>query len=971
MPEDRYWQSYQPTAGIQPPRSWNTSDAPQLSLSGQWRFRYGDRADLPTDFIDADFDDASWEFLQVPSSWQLHGYGTPAYTNIRYPFPLDPPLVPSANPTGDYRVRFEIPPAWQGDRLLLRFDGVDSCARVWLNGNLLGTVSGSRLVSEFDITEFADRGRTNLLAVRVHQWSSGSYLEDQDMWWLSGIFRDVTLLSRPAGGINDYFLHADYDPATGSGELRVDADADADADADVAIRVPELGLDLAAGETVRIDSVQPWSAEQPRLYDGELVSRSETVPLRIGFRRIQISDGVLQVNGRRVLFRGVNRHEFDPDRGRSITAEVMRRDVELMKQHNINSVRTSHYPPHPYFLQLCDEYGLYVVDECDLETHGFYPHNAPPPGPEGWPLVADNPAEADEWRDELLRRMQAMVERDKNHPSIVMWSLGNESGTGKNLGVMADWTRHRDPSRPLHYERDWSCQYVDVYSRMYSSHAEVDEIGRRAEPPLADPALDRRRRDMPFILCEYAHAMGNGPGGLTEYQDVFEKYPRCQGGFVWEWIDHGLRMRGEHGEFFGYGGDFDEPLHDGNFVADGLLFPDRTPSPGMLEFKKVIAPVRITVADGLIVIENLHEVSDLSHLSFEWTYAVEGTDQASGTLTVPEVPAGESVSIPVPALPDSADESWFTVRAVLATAQRWARAGHEIAWTQAAVGTRPTPALPRADRRPSAAGRGIELGAGRFDAVTGQLIRLGDLELEGPQLNVWRAPIDDERAFAAAPLEVAWRELGLHRMQHRVDAVELGEELVVRTRVAPAATRLGLQVTYHWQADGDRLHLRTDVVPEGDWSLPLPRLGLRLSAPASLDIVEWFGLGPGEAYPDSRRAVRVGRFSATVAELQTPYVFPQENGNRAEVRWLVVSDDHGRTLRIEGDPLIDVTVRRWTSEALDAARHPSDLVASDRLWINVDHAQNGLGSASCGPGVLPQYQLLAKQTAFSVWLAAQ
>jgi beta-galactosidase len=960
--ETPYWESYQPSSGVLAPRSWSRSDAPQLSLSGDWKFRLSPHAAAGTEFSAPAFDDSAWPALPVPSHWQLHGYGAPAYTNIRYPFPVDPPHVPTDNPTGDYRVGFDVPAGWQGNRVLLRFDGVDSCARVWVNGHQVGTTSGSRLVAEFDITAVVEWAATNVLAVRVHQWSSGSYLEDQDMWWLSGIFREVTLLCRPRNGIEDYFAHADYDPTLGTGSLRVDCEAPA------RVVIPELGIDCPAGQTVRLDAVQPWSAEQPRLYRGVLEADGERVALSIGFRRVEIVDAVLRVNGRRVLFRGVNRHEFDPDTGRAVGEDVMLADVLLMKRHNVNAVRTSHYPPHPRFLELCDEYGLYVVDECDLETHGFFPVGVAP-SQDGWPPEQDNPADEPHWREELVWRMRRMVERDKNHPSVVIWSLGNESGSGRNLAAMADWARERDPSRPLHYERDWSAKDVDIYSRMYSSHAEVEEIGNGREPALDDPVLDARRRAMPFILCEYAHAMGNGPGGLTEYQELFEKYPRCQGGFVWEWIDHGIRVKTDRGEYFAYGGDFGEPLHDGNFVADGLLFPDRTPSPGLLEFKKVVEPVRIVGDDGALRIDNLFEVRDLAHLEFRWSYEVEGTVAATGTLVVPQVAAGSSTVVPLPALQPATGESWLTVRAVLARDEPWSEAGHEVGWGQVKV----TDAVPRPPARVSAPVSRpdrIALGPGLFDPFDGRLVRLGELDLDGPRLDVWRAPIDNDRWFSREPNELRWRELGLDRMQHRVDAIEVGEELVVRTRVAPAASRLGLLATYRWAALGDRLRLTVETEPEGKWDLPLPRLGVRLAAPGGLTRVQWFGLGPGEAYADSRRAARVGRFSATVDEFQTPYVYPQENGNRAEIRWMTFSDGAGHGLRIEGAPTVDVCARPWTSEAIARASHPLDLIAEDRLYVNVDHAQNGLGSASCGPGVLPTYQLPAGRTEFCVLFSA-
>jgi beta-galactosidase len=952
----RYWENVQPARGVDPARSWLRSDAPRLSLSGVWSFRLSARADADTDFVTEGYAETGWSPIAVPSHWQLAGHGHPAYTNVRYPFPVDPPWVPDDNPTGDYRRTFRVPDDWTGERLVLRFEGVDSCARVWLNETELGVTSGSRLPSEFDVTSVVRRDGENLVAVRVHQWSSGSYLEDQDMWWLSGIFREVTLLCRPAGGIDDLFVHADYDDRTGRGTLRVETSVPAQ------VNVHELDLTFGTNELVDAGPVQPWSAEVPRLYNATVASGGETVSVRIGFRRIAITDGVFTINGRRVLFNGVNRHEFDTDVGRAVNNDVMLADVLLMKQHNINAVRTSHYPPHPYFLQLCDEYGLYVIDECDLETHGFVP--------KGDMRVANNPAEDPQWAGELVGRMRRMVERDKNHPSIVMWSLGNESGSGQNLGAMADWARERDPSRPLHYERDWTARDVDVYSRMYTTHAEVELIGKHEEEPLDDPALGARRRRMPFILCEYAHAMGNGPGGLAEYQRLFEAYPRCQGGFVWEWIDHGLRTRSADGvEFLAYGGDFGEPVHDGNFVADGLLFPDRTPSPGLLEYKKVIEPVRMLASGSReLRVENRYEVRDLSHLRFSWVLEEEGQQVLAGLLDLPATPPGEASVVAPPKVPPTTKETWLTVRAVLAVAEPWAPAGHEVAWAQFQVHA-PVRTTPRSsDVTGETTATGVRLGAGIF-TLDGQLTRLGDLEISTPRLDVWRAPIDNDRAFSRDPQEILWRQIGLDRLQHRIDGVDVGtDEIVVTTRVAPAAATIGLGATYRWSAIDGGLLLQVDVAPEGDWPCPLPRLGVRLSLSGELGRVEWFGQGPGEAYSDSALAARVGRFEKSIDEWQTPYVFPQENGQRAGVRWANITGDRSTGLRIEGQPKVGLTVRRWTTEDLDVARHTSDLARRDRVWVNIDAAQNGLGTASCGPGVLPQYRLTAQPVSFAVAL---
>ncbi|MCM2425208.1 glycoside hydrolase family 2 TIM barrel-domain containing protein [Streptomyces sp. RKAG337] len=987
-----YYEDPSPGSGALPPRAWwSTSDARYVSLNGAWRFRLSETADAHgDDFARPEFDATRWDLLPVPAHWPLQGHGSPAYTNVVYPFPVDPPRVPTENPTGDHRRSFDLPDDWPGGAALLRFDGVESCARVWLNGTELGTFKGSRLPVEFEVGELL-RPRGNVLAVRVHQWSSGSYLEDQDMWWLPGIFREVTLIERPEGSVTDFFVHADYDHTTGTGTLRVDCEPGG------SVTVPELGLDLATGESATVP-VEPWSAEIPRLYDAELATEGERIPLRIGFRTVTVEDGVFQVNGRRILLRGVNRHEFHPDHGRVLDLETMRQDLVLMKRHNINAVRTSHYPPHPAFLDLCDELGMWIVDECDLETHGFEVI--------GW---RGNPVDDERWTPALLDRAGRMVERDKNHPSVVMWSLGNECGTGRGLSAMASWIRDRDPDRPIHYEGDPSCADTDVYSRMYAGHAEVALIGSRTELPLPDVELDAKRRALPFLLCEYAHAMGNGPGGLSEYQRLFETHERCQGGFVWEWIDHGLRQRTRAGvEFFAYGGDFGEELHDGNFVCDGLVFPDRTPSPGLIEYKKVIEPVRIDGdgAAGIVRITNGYDIADLSSLSFRWTYEVEGKAVDSGDLEVPALAPGAAVELKLPRAPGGGSgtpagdgEAWWTVRAALADDTGWAPAGHEVAWgqfaaappaTPAAHAAPATPATPAAPAAPTEAapteaartkaprraeGGVVLLGPGTFDAATGALRYLDHFQIAGaPRLDVWRAPTDNDAGSGRHPdlqLDRRWREAGLHRMRHRLDGVTIGADaLTVTTRVAPAAGDLGLRTVFTWTATDDRLRLAVDVTPEGDWTVPLPRIGLRLGVCGSLGGVEWFGGGPGEAYPDTRAASRIGRYTSTVDALQTPYVRPQENGARADVRWARLRREDGQGLLITGDPEFWFTARRWTGEQLDTAEHTYDLTPSETIWLNLDHGQQGIGSGSCGPGALPQHWLTAAPVTFSFTFGA-
>ncbi|MGY4954454.1 glycoside hydrolase family 2 TIM barrel-domain containing protein [Streptomyces nigrescens] len=972
-----YHEDPSPGSGALPPRAWYArSDAARISLHGTWRFRLSACATAEDDaFARPDFDDSQWQELRVPGHWPLMGRfaaegsygggdrpqsgGAPAYTNTAYPFPVDPPRVPDENPTGDHRRLFDLPEGWGEGPAVLHFGGVESCARVWLNGVELGHFKGSRLPHEFEAGHLL-RPHRNVLAVRVHQWSSGSYLEDQDQWWLPGIFRNVSLHRRPEGSVADHFVHAGFDHVTGHGTLRVEC-APAGR-----VTVPALGLDLATGESATVP-VRPWTAEEPHLYDGELVTPGERIPLRIGFRTVRVEDGLLKVNSRRILLRGVNRHEFHPRTGRALGPETMRRDLLLMKRHNINAVRTSHYPPHPAFLDLCDELGLWVIDECDLETHGF--------AQQGW---RDNPVDDARWEPALLDRARRMVERDKNHPSIVLWSLGNECGTGRGLSAMAAWMRERDPSRPLHYEGDRSCADTDVYSRMYADHAEVERIGRRAEEPLPDPELDARRRGLPFLLCEYAHAMGNGPGGLSEYQRLFERHERCQGGFVWEWIDHGLRQRTPTGEVFhAYGGDFGEELHDGNFVCDGLVLPDRVPSPGLLEFKKVIEPVRIEAGGAgtahAVRITNLYDFAGLGHLAFRYVYEVDGMPHGHGRLEVPPLAPGASATVELPAPPedgpDDDGERIWTVQAVLAEDTAWAPAGHEVAWGQLAA-PRPATTPPAATATPRRGeGNVIVLGPGTFDATTGTLGYLDGVRLSGPRLDVWRAPTDNDEAAPWQPEPrpaTEWRRLGLHRMRHRVDAVETGpQSLVVRTRVAPAGTSSALRTVYRWTAQHDLLRLELSVDPEGDWPVPLPRLGVRMRVCGSLGLAGWFGGGPGEGYPDTRAAARVGRWSMPVDALQTPYVRPQENGARPGVRWAELTRTDGSGLRIEGDPDFFFAARRWSAEELTAARHTTDLRPGEDLWVHLDHAQHGIGSQSCGPGVLPQHRLEVAPARFS------
>ena len=983
-----YWESFAPGEGRRAPRADAVTDARTISLNGVWAFRLAPTALGTGDaFLADDFDTAGWDEMPVPSHWVLEEFtplaggearsmrGTaegPLYTNTAYPIPIDPPFVPHENPTGDYRVEFDVPDDF-GDAVL-RFQGVDSCAKVWLNGSELGWSTGSRLPFEFDAPVRPGR---NVLAVRVHRFSSGTYLEDQDMWWLPGIFRDVELIERPAGAIDDHFVHADYDHLTGVGTLRVDATAPAE------VSIPELGIRIPAGESWS-GSVDPWSAESPRLYRGTLASGGETISLAIGFRRVSIDDGVFRVNGRAVKLRGVNRHEHHADHGRTLSIDDMRRDIELMKRANVDAVRTSHYPPHPEFLRLCDEYGLWVLLENDLETHGFIY--------EGW---ENNPPALPEWREAIMDRMRRTLERDKNHPSIVIWSMANESMTGDGFAEMRAWIDERDGSRPVIYERDPSYRDSDFYSVMYPSLEVLEQIGRREEPGSRkvgmhgmefdteashehDP-VDERRRGLPFLLIEYAHAMGNGPGSLSDYWDIMSRYDRICGGFVWEWIDHGFR--GADGGFL-HGADIDYEPNGGRFNLDGLLFSDRTPSPAIRELAKAYAPIGISVSAESIEIANTRHSRGTDDLSFRWAWTSGASVVASGAFDL-LIQAGASAVIDAPVAP-SGEDLVLTVEAVLASDEIWAPAGHVVAWGQYVA---PAPAAPEVRRRPATADgfagsdpqfglisaesdTGVRLGDALFEG--GRLVKLGGLDLAGPTLDLHRAPTENDHGQGGHnDLAKMWQQVGQNRLIDRVSSAEIvGEEFIVRGRLGAATRNHAAEWEMRWRDLGGSLELTTTVDFVGPWGdtpyqhhdVWIPRIGLLFSL-GSAEEATWFGRGPDETYADSRMGSRMGVWTRSIDDMQTPYEVPQENGNHVETRWLAIGG-----LRVEG--AFDFTARRWTSRDLERAAHRRELRDSGRVWLNIDHGQMGVGSASVGPALPEKYRVPREHTSWTVRLTA-
>ena len=973
------------------------SNSPWFSLlNGNWDFHFAPTPGLaPLKFWANDFDAAGWDRITVPSNWQLEGYGYPHYTNVIYPFPVDPPRVPTENPTGSYRRLFELPKEWQDRKIILCFEGVDSAFYVWVNGKQVGFSKGSRLPSEFDITKYVKPGEKNLIAVQVYQWSDGSYLEDQDMWWLSGIFRDVYLYALPDVHIFDLKIETCLDEKYQDAALKVAAaikNTRIEAAKGLQLKISLLdskgqpvfepvrqNVDVDSDRLAEIDFDIPvtnpkkWTAETPALYTMllELTGAQgrvlEVVSSKVGFRKVEIKNGQLLVNGVPIMIKGVNRHEMHPDLGRAVSMDSMLEDILLMKQNNINAVRASHYTNDPRWYELCDRYGLYVMDEADLECHGFIVVR-------NINQISDDP----EWEQAYLDRMERMVERHKNHPSIIIWSLGNESGFGSNHKAIAAWTRKADPTRPIHYEGDRTQEVADIVGPMYTPVDGV--IALAEESPYTKPV----------ILCEYAHAMGNGPGGFKEYWDAFYKYPRLQGGFVWDWVDQGLRQQTASGTWrFAYGGDFGDEPNDANFNINGLVFPDRKPSPGLIEHKKMAEPVLVEIedlAEHRFRLTNRYDFLTLDHLHGSWNMSVDGTVVQSGVSPIPCVEPGETVSVTIPfddpgPLPPGTD-CWLNLNFLLATDQTWASAGHEVAWAQfklpvstpkaKVLHAEPMPSLQVADCE-----RAVEISGDDFEFVFDKIYgaitswSFNDIQMvkKGPRLHFWRAPIDND----TRPYGKDWRRAGLDRLQHRIDNVEVFvDEQVVRivcsVNVAPPVWSHGFKCVYQYTLYGDgNLLINVQGEPYGELPI-LPRIGLQMVLPGTFDQVEWYGRGPGESYIDSKMANPFGVYSRTVDELYTPYVRPQENGNRTDVNWVSLTNLRGMGVFAQADIPLNFSAHRFSTNDLEQAQHTDELVMRDEIYLQLDYKQNGLGSGACGPKVLPQYELEPGPFEFTVRL---
>ena len=984
-----------------------------MSLNGTWRFRLHDRpGSVPANAMAGDFDDrsAGYRDMPVPSNWTLHDTGDlPIYTNVQMPFENRPPFVPEENPTAVYRREFTIPDSWRGRRVVVHFGGVESYYELYVNGRFVGMAKDTRLPSEFDITSFVSMG-ANRIAVKVIRWSDSSYVEDQDQWWMAGIYRDVYLYSTEPAFLADVFARADYDYVARCGELhatvhfayvpistedpcgrsgpveayRVDAtlvDTEglscwrARARIDASFRVNEYAVELTAHKA----GIRPWSSEEPTLYrlllelrgpDGRLI---EVRCVRIGFRRVEISDRKLLINGRAVMIKGVNRHEHDDRLGKVMTRELMLRDIRTLKSFNFNAVRTSHYPDTIEWYDLCDEYGIYLVDEADIEAHANY-HS-----------ICRDPR----WARAFEERMIRMVLRDKNHPSVIAWSAGNESGHGENHVAAIERVRAYDPSRVIHHEGEvkerWT-QGGNVYTGGSNRH---NDLINPMYPPIEQIIrhATESRDPRPVILCEYSHAMGNSNGSLAEYWDAFERYEGLQGGFIWEWVDHGIvRVDDQGREYWAYGGDFGESIHDANFVADGLVWPDRTPHPGMYEFKKLAQPLEVralSVREGRFELRSKQDFASLDWLSGTWRLEVEGVIVESGRLPVLEVAPGAVMPVSITyARPEALDEpeAHITFSFTAHSATRWCDAGHEVAWEQFPVNhlRLPSPAV-RAASSPA---------AGATASPADQDLRVTDddrlslgagnrtLLERGPQLNLFRATTDNDgirgwRGQEAKPMG-QWLAAGLHELERVERSLEhdaAGGRLIERAGWSgtdrSAVTRYEQSIV-----SLSPTLMRFDVSIDVPKSLPsLPRIGVIMETAPGFERLRWFGRGPQENHIDRNVGYRVGLHEGTVSEQYVPYIMPQENGSKCDVRWFELSDG-SLTLRFTADPRFEFSTHHFTPHDLFACRHTYEV--EDRLRpqtvVSIDLVQRGVGTGSCGPQTREPYCVEPGAYRFSFYL---
>jgi len=961
------------------------------SLNGLWKFHWVNKpADRPREFYKPDFNVEHWENIPVPSNWQMEGYGIPIYLNHPYPFKKNPPFIQHEyNPVGSYRTEFEIPETWDNRQVFLHFDGVESAFYLWINGQKVGYSQGSRTPAEFNVTQYLKPGK-NILAAEVYRWSDGSYLECQDFWRLSGIFRDVYVFSAPFVHIRDFEVITDLDENYTHSNLKVITKitnyslSPQNVQIEVSVRnnkelpigrnpfikdsietIPPEEEKIISIET-NIQNPAKWSAESPTLYTLLLVLKDtdgnilEVESCRFGFREVEMKNGQLLVNSKPVLLKGVNRHEHDPITGHYVTKESMIQDIKLMKQFNLNAVRTSHYPDTPLWYDLCDEYGIYLIDEANIESHGM--------GYRPDTTLGNNP----EWKEAHLDRIKRMVERDKNHPSVIIWSMGNEAGDGVNFEVCSAWIHERDSQRPVHYERAGRRAHVDIVSPMYMR---IEGLVKYAGQP----------QDRPLILCEYAHAMGNSVGNLQDYWDVIEREPQLQGGFIWDWVDQALARTTSDGRpFFAYGGDFGDNFNDGNFLCNGLVQPDRTPNPHYYEVKKVYSYVSVEPIDlsaGIVSIRNKYDFVPLDFLDISWEMTEDGKVIQKDTLPKMNLSPKQSQDIRIPfKKPKLKPGSEYLIKVMFKLAEDtlWAKKGYLLAWDQFKLPFKTPPApKPNIQDMPDLA---VEESTAAYQ-VTGDSFQLtidkdsGSIEsfkFQGKELvsrplapNFWRAPIDNDNGNRMPERQSVWRTAGPGRVVSNIDVQQPNPKKVrIQVDCLLPAGKSDLSIIYTIYGSGD-------VVVESSFKpgmeLPnLPRVGMQMGIPGEFNTITWYGRGPHESYWDRKTGAAVGLYSGSVEEQIHPYIRPQEVGNKTDVRWVTLTNQDGAGLRIVGQPLLSVSAWPFSMSDLEQAEHTFDLNFRSLVTLNIDFKQMGVGGDnSWGARPHPEYTLPAKPYKYS------
>lgn len=960
-----------------------------LDISGEWRFHWTKTpAERPEGFWAKEYDDKMWDLIAVPGNWEVLGYGYPIYTNVNYPFPLNPPYIPhDDNPTGCYRHTFEIPEAWDGRRIILHFESGLAAMHVWLNGEKVGYSEGTKTAVEFDITAMATTG-WNTLAIEGYRWCDGSYLEDQDFWRLSGFDRGVKVYSVDEVRIADIFAIGDLDKTykTGLYEATVKVDNVGD---DPFKGVVELSLLAADGSVVKrltqsvevddnreltfsfkVPRVNTWSHEHPNLYtsvvtlkglDGKIV---EATSCRTGFRKVEIKDGVLLLNGRRLMINGVNLHEHNPATGHVVNRDLMLKDIALMKRHNINAVRTSHYPQPTEWYDLCDEYGILLVDEANIEAHGCGTGYQ-----ESYPDF--HPSHRPEWKGAHHDRIRSMVERDKNHPSVIIWSMGNESSDGEVYTEAYRWIKNRDGSRFVQFEQGYGGPNTDITCPMYPPIAEMKAYAERENPT------------KPYIMCEFAHAMGNSTGNFREYFDIMEGHPHMQGGFIWDWVDQGIDAVGRDGRhYWAYGGDFGAWMytHDENFCCNGLVLPDRTPHPGLNEVRKVYQDIEFELVgdNKLRIYNNTHE-TDLSEFLLYYFTARDGEQQVwVEGVELPRCPAGKSVDVAIDYATDDSFAEWtLTVMACFVELPELLNEGHIAAEEQFVLQSyRFEKTLPEGKIE-------IERGEGwivahngvtavQFNTRTGGLAGyVSDgrhLMKELPEPWFWRATTDNDWGVSLQRTTNVWRTNRRKSLGATVEEYE--DSLVVKGEYYLVDAPSYYTIIHTFRADGS-LQVEVEWRRDGEYVPELPRFGMRMMLPQDYTHLKYYGRGPWENYADRNESAFLGLYEQSTDEQLFPYVRPQESGNKTDVRWVELTNDEGVGIRVEGLQPLNISAMPYRSEDFDPGlgmkkqMHYSDIEPRREVVLHIDLAQRGLGGdTSWGAQPRDQYRLTADEYSY-------